>query len=98
MGTGMKGCKGVLLTTHANYVPRSTDVDLYIRVPNTSFVASCLTNLSTGAHVNLYLLQNLALEPMGIVTVFILVKIVLTLEERVPEFSDTVYIRIKTKL
>jgi hypothetical protein len=44
---GVKGGKGVLLTTHLNYVPRSKNVDLYIRNPNTSFVASYLTKLST---------------------------------------------------
>lgn len=37
--TGVKSCRGLLLTTRSNYVPRSRNVSL----PNTSFAASCLT-------------------------------------------------------
>jgi hypothetical protein len=57
----VKGSKGVLLNSHHNYMPRPKNVDVDIRVPNTSFVASCLTQtLSTGAALTLYriLFQN----------------------------------------
>jgi hypothetical protein len=56
LSPGVKGGKSVLLTTQPNYVPKSKNVNLYIRVPNTSFVMSCLTqNLCTGTFFTLFI-------------------------------------------
>jgi hypothetical protein len=49
LSPGAKGDKGILLTTHTTYAPRSKNMHLYICVFNTSFVASCMTKISAGA-------------------------------------------------